>query len=510
MAEVLVQRAGRREWLGLTVVVLPCLLVSMDLSVLFYALPFISAELAPSSSELLWIMDLYGFVLAGFLVTMGTLGDRIGRRKLLLAGAGLFGAASVLAAYANSTEMLIGARALLGVAGATLAPSTLSLIRNMFQDARQRQTAISFWTMGFAGGALVGPIAGGVLLEHFWWGSVFLLNVPVMALLLVLGPILLPEYRDPAGGRFDVTGALLSLAAILPVIYGVKKIAADGLAWSNAGAIVFGLAIGAVFVHRMRTVENPMIDVKLFARVQFSGAVLASTITFLVFSGLILYVTQYLQLVLGYGPLAAALWNIPGVLGVLVGVSWSAAVAARLRPAVIVATGLLFGSAGFVLVTPISATEGLAWVVASQVVLSIGIGTVATIATELVLATAPKESAGAGAAVSETANEFGGAAGIALLGSIGAGIYRAELTDTAPADVPVDALAAARESLGAAVRTAGDLPLHLRDSLIAAANQTFVTGMQWVAWIGAAGLLLMSAFVVVVLRRIPPTAGSAE
>ncbi|SMD25666.1 MFS transporter [Kibdelosporangium aridum] len=498
--------ATRREWLGLVVLVLPCLLVSMDLSVLFYALPFLSADLAPSSSQLLWILDLYGFVLAGFLISMGTLGDRIGRRKVLLAGAALFGLASVAAAYAQSTEMLIAARAVLGIAGATLAPSTLSLIRNMFHDPRQRQVAVSVWTLGFAGGAIVGPIVGGFMLEHFWWGSVFLLNVPVMVLLLVLGPALLPEFRNPKAGRFDLLGAVLSLATILPVIYGIKKLAADGFAWEYVGSIALGLAFGATFLRRMSTAEHPMVDVRLFRRAQFSGAVGACAITFLVLAGLGMFVSQYLQLVLGYGPLEAALWCLPGMAGMLVGVSTATAIAAKLKPSVIVASGLVLSGAGFALFAQVSVESGVAWVVASQIVLAGGIGAVATISTDLVLATAPKESAGAAAAISETANEFGGATGIALLGSLGAVVYRNDLELSAPDGLPAEVLVQAKETLGSAFEAAASLPTALGDALRFAASSTFVNGVQWVAWIGAGGSVVVAAFVLLVLRRVPPTA----
>src|ERR671910_824681 len=224
-----VPRAGRREWIGLAVIAIACVLYVMDLTVLHLAIPEISEDLQPSSTELLWIIDIYGFMVAGSLITMGTLGDRIGRRRLLMIGAGAFGVASVLAAFSTSPEMLIATRALLGIAGATLAPSTLSLIRNMFLDPQQRQTAIAVWITSFSVGAAIGPLLGGLVLEFFWWGAAFLLAVPVMVLLLTLGPRFLPEYRDPGAGRLDLTSAALALAAVLAVIFGLKQIAQDGV-----------------------------------------------------------------------------------------------------------------------------------------------------------------------------------------------------------------------------------------------------------------------------------------
>ncbi len=264
MSVVSTRRAGRREWIGLAVLALPCLLYAMDLTVLNLAVPHLSADLRPSSTQLLWIVDIYGFLVAGSLVTMGTLGDRIGRRRLLLIGAAAFGAASLVAAWSTSAEMLIAARALLGLAGATVAPSTLSLIRNMFLDPRQRTVAISVWITSFSVGGAIGPLLGGVLLQWFWWGSVFLLAVPVMALLLVLGPLLLPEFRDPQPGRLDLPSAALSVAAVLAVIYGLKQLAQDGLGWPPALSILAGLAVGVVFVRRQHRLADPLLDLRLF------------------------------------------------------------------------------------------------------------------------------------------------------------------------------------------------------------------------------------------------------
>src|SRR5688500_12620745 len=292
-------RAGRREWIGLGVIAIACMLYVMDLTVLHLAIPAISTDLQPSSTQLLWIIDIYGFVVAGSLITMGTLGDRIGRRRLLMIGAAAFGAASVLAAFSTSAGMLIAARALLGVAGATLAPSTLALIFNMFGDPQQRKVAIGVWIASYSAGAAIGPLAGGALLELFWWGSVFLLGVPVMVLLLIAAPRLLPESRDPDAGRLDLGSAALSLAAVLAIIFGLKQLAEHGAGWPPAVAVLAGLVIGMAFVRRQRALADPLIDLGLFRNRAFSAALVTNLLGFLAAFGLFLFVSQYLQLVLG-------------------------------------------------------------------------------------------------------------------------------------------------------------------------------------------------------------------
>jgi MFS transporter, DHA2 family, multidrug resistance protein len=503
--ETVAHRAGRREWVGLVVLALPCLVYAMDLTVLNLAVPQLSADLEPSSAQLLWIVDVYGFLVAGLLVTMGTLGDRIGRRRLLLLGAAGFGAASVLAASATSATMLIAARALLGVAGATLAPSTLSLIRNMFADPRQRTVAIAVWISSFSAGGAIGPLAGGVLLEWFWWGSVFLLAVPVMAMLLALGPFLLPEFRDPAAGRPDPLSAVLSLAAVLPVIYGLKQLAQDGLGWP-ALSIVAGPVLGMVFVRRQQRLADPLLDLRLFANRAFSASLVTNTLSFFVGFGTLLFIAQYLQLVLGLSPLRAGLWMLPSSAAFIVGSMLAPLLARRARPAVAIVAGLALSAVGFGLLTQIDGAAGLAVLVASSVVFSLGLAPVDTLAADLTVGAAPPERAGAASALSETSAELGGALGIAVLGSVGTAVYRGQMTDAIPVGTPPQAAEAARDTLGGAVAAAGELPGQLGAALLDAARHAFTQGLELAAAVSAALAVAVAVLTAVLLRGVRPSA----
>jgi len=494
-------RAGRREWIGLAVIALPCLLYSMDLTVLFLAVPHLSADLQPSGAQLLWITDIYGFLLAGSLITMGTLGDRIGRRRLLLIGAAAFGAASILAAFSTSAELLIAARALLGVAGATLAPSTLSLLRSMFQDPRQRTLAIAVWITSFSAGAAIGPLAGGVLLERFWWGSVFLLAVPVMALLLVVGPVLLPESRDPNAGRLDLGSAGMSLAAVLLVIWGLKQLAQDGLGLPPALSILAGLGVGVVFVRRQQTLADPLLDLRLFRFPAFSAALATNILDFFVAFAALLFIAQYLQLVLGLSPLQAGLWMLPSSLGFIVGSLLTPLLVRRARPAFVMAAGMVLAAVGFGLLTQLDGT-GLAVLVIGSVVFSLGSAPMTTLATDLMVGTAPPERAGAASGISETSSELGGALGIAILGSIGTAVYRGQMTDAVPAAVPGEAAAAARDTLGGAVAAAGQLPDQLGAPLLDAAREAFTQGVQLSFAISAAVAIGIAILVAALLRHV--------
>jgi len=495
--------AGRREWIGLGVLALACLLYVMDLTVLHLAVPSLSADLKPSSSQLLWIVDIYGFVVAGSLITMGTLGDRIGRRRLLLIGAAAFGIVSLLAAFSTSAEMLIASRALMGVAGATLAPSTLSLIFNMFQDPKQRSIAIGWWIASFSAGSAIGPVLGGVLLEYFWWGSVFLLALPVMALLLVLGPRVLPEYRDPDAGRLDLRSAGMSLAAVLAVIFGLKDLAQDGIGWLPVLTILTGFAVGALFVRRQRGLADPLIDPRLFRIPAFSASLVTYLLSVFVAVGYFLFVAQYLQLVLGLTPLQAGLWSLPSAIGFTIGSQLGPRLLNRFRPARVMTSGMAIAAIGLAVLLWVGGPSSLTVLVIGSVIIALGLAPVITLATELIVGSAPPEKAGAASGISETSGELGGALGLAILGSIGTAVYRSELARTLPAGIPAETADIARGTLGSAVAAAVQLPGRLGADLLEAARQAFTSGLRLTAAISALLAIGVAVLATVLLRSVP-------
>ncbi|KUJ64587.1 MFS transporter [Streptomyces albus subsp. albus] len=495
-------RAGRREWIAFTVLLLPLLLVSMDVSVLYFAVPAISRELDPTGTQQLWIFDIYGFALAGLLITMGSLGDRIGRRKLLMLGATAFGIASLGAAYAQSAEMLIAARALLGIGGATLMPSTMALVRNLFQDPKQRGAAIGIWSGAMAGGVALGSVLCGVMLNHFWWGSVFLINTPAMVLLLVLAPVLLPESKNPEPGRFDLLGVPLSMGAVLPAIYGIKELAAHGYAPVPALSLTAGLLIGAVFVHRQRTHESPMISPELFRGRGFGPAVGLNLLAAFAMMGSSYFTTQYLQSVLGQGPLEAALWSL--VPSISVGIAGPAAPALgqRMNRAYVIAGGFLTAAAGFALLT-LTGTHSLTLVLVGAAVLASGIVTVMALITDMALGAAPADRAGAASSLLETGQELGGALGMALLGCVGTAVYRRDMADAVPAGLPSETGDSVRETLGQAALVATRMSGRAGEALLGDAREAFAHGMRIASLAGVLVLLAGAVLAAVTLRRIP-------
>ncbi|MEV5425335.1 MFS transporter [Streptomyces cellulosae] len=491
-AEDTAPRPGR--WLALSVLVLAVLLVAVDATVLGLATPYISEDLAPTGSQLLWIGDVYSFVLAGLLVSMGSLGDRIGRKRILLYGAAAFGLISVLNAYAHTPEVMIAARALLGVAGATLMPATLALIRNLFHDPRERSLAIGIWGATASAGTAVGPILGGLLLEHFWWGSVFLINLPVMAVLVLVGVKLLPESRTPEPGPWDLTSVALSLAGMIGVVYAVKETASHGTGAAALAAGLLGATALYLFVRRQLSLPKPLLDMRLFRSRGFSGAVLADLLTILGLSGLVFFLSQYLQLVQGRRPFEAGLAELPAAIGAVAAGLVAGRTARRFSVRSVVAGGLAAIGLALAALTVIGQSTGYPLLGTALLVVGAGAGFSFTVTADVILSSVPKEQAGAASAVSETAYELGAALGIAVLGSIVTGVYRGF---PAPQGTPPTA----HESLGSAVEAATHMPPATAEPMLEAAREAFVNGLTLAAGTGAAVLLMASAAAWLMLKN---------
>jgi DHA2 family multidrug resistance protein-like MFS transporter len=493
-------RAGRREWIALTVLILPILIASMDVSVLFFAVPFIAQDLQPTATQQLWIFDVYGFVLAGLLLTMGSLGDRIGRRRLLLIGAVAFSAASLLAAYAQSAEMLIAARAVLGVAGATLMPSTLALIRNLFNDEADRTKAVAIWSAALTGGVTVGPIISGVLLEHFWWGSVFLINLPAMLLLLVTAPFLLPESRGTRSARFDSLGSVLALGTVIPAVAGIKSVAADGWSISAVLYAALGLLVGATFVRRQLAAEVPMLDVRALAERRFGGSVVVNVLAMFAVMGNAIILTQYLQSVLGLSPLTAALWSLVPSVVVAAAAPLAAVLSPRFGRPVVMAGGFVVSLVGFLLISRVEPSDGLWFLLLAAGLVSGGLVGVLSLITDYVVGVAPAERAGSVAGLIETSSELGGALGMALLGSVLAAVYRLQVDQLLPAGLPAPAAAEAGQTLAGAVAVSAQLPAPLGGAVLDAGRAAYTSAMH-AACLTAAGVLLVAIVVTLALLR---------
>lgn len=491
---------ARTRWWALVILTLPVVLMSVDLTVLSMAVPKLSEDLSPTGNQLLWIIDIYGVFLAGLLVLMGSIGDRIGRRKLLLIGAVAFGAASAVAAFAPTPSVLIVARALLGVGGATLMPSTLALIRNIFSDPAERQRAISIWAAAFAGGAGLGPVLGGFLLEHFWWGSVFLINIPIMVVLLFAGPFLLPESKDPSPGPFAPVSALLLTSGVLLTIYGLKEAGKHDWSMASIGWMLLGLAVLSVFVARQRRMRHPLIDVSLFRSLPFTVAVCANVAGVFALTGILYFLPQYAQLVLAKTPLVSGLWALPIAGAAIAGAIAAPNLSQRLEVGWIIGGGLLLASGGYYVLSHIGVDEAMALAFAGGGLVGLGVGLADTLANDVIIATAPPERAGAAAGISESAYELGGAIGTAVLGSVGTSVYRAQLDAQLPEAFPPELAEAARETLGAAVHIARELPAEDAKPFIDLANSAFVRGMHDAFVVAALVVGLAAAGAAIVLR----------
>lgn len=494
--------AGIREWAGLALLALPTVLLGLDVTVLYLVLPSIAADLNPSGTQTLWIMDAYGFLIAGFLITMGTLGDRIGRRRLLMIGMAAFAAVSVLAAFAPSAELLIAARALLGVAGATLMPSTLSLISAMFTDVRQRALAIGVWATMFALGMAAGPVVGGALVGALWWGAAFLLAVPVAAVVLAGARALLPEHAVPHAGRLDLASVGLSLLAVLPVIYAMKHAAAHGPGPRAAVLLAAGAGAGALFVRRQRRLPSPLLDVGLFADRAFSAALAVLLIGLVGVGGTMYLVTQYLQLVEGLPAAEAGLLMGSPALAMLAAAIGAPVLARWLRPGLVMAVTLGLSMIGYALLGTAGTGEAPC-VVAGFALAYLGLGAIAALGTDMVVGAAPASKSGSAAAMSETVQELGLAAGVALLGSLTTAVYSARMA--VPPGTPPAVAEQATGSLSGALSVAGHAQVD-----VARAQETFTAGLNAASLVAGAAVLAAAVLCVAALRHVRPLGEQAD
>ncbi|MFC9333492.1 MFS transporter [Arthrobacter sp. NPDC057009] len=494
-----------RDWFALALLMFPVLLVAVDNTALTFALPAIARSLDPSGVELLWVVDAYALVLAGLLVAMGSLGDKIGRRRLLLVGISGFAAVSAASAFAPSAEWLIAGRAALGFFGAMLMPSTLSLIRNIFQEPGRRRLAVAIWAACFSGGAALGPIFGGWLVEHFWWGAVLLVAVPIMLPPLVLGRFLIPESKDPKPGRVDAPSVVLSMLTMVPVVYGIKELATHGPGLAPFAVMAFGMAMGFLFVRRQQALASPLLDLSLFGNPVFSTAITANILSLFSYNGFILFLAQHLQLLEGMSPSESGTAMVPALTAMVLAGLLVVPLVRKVRPGFVVAAGLALSATGYCLVTFGNHDGGPATLLAALLLLAVGVGAAETISNDLILGAAPAAKSGAAAAISETGYEVGSLLGTAVLGSILTASYQQHLALPAVIAETVPAAAAdkAGETLAGAMELAGSLPAPLAEALTAAARASFGSGVHITAAIGLVLMAAASVLAAVVLSRIP-------
>ncbi|MGW8703019.1 MFS transporter [Streptomyces eurythermus] len=501
-------RAGGKQWAALGLLVLPALLLFMMLTILFLAIPYLAADLRPSSTQTLWILDIYGFLMASLLVLMGTVADRFGHRNLLITGALLFGLVSAAAAFTDSPELMIVWRALLGVAAAMQMPTTLGLIFTMFQDPKQRGVAIGTWAAAISAGVALGPLLSGLLLEAFSWRATFFVAVPVMAVVVIGAPLLLPGRQGPSAGRLDLFSALLMLLTLLPLIYGVKAFATSDSPLVPALAVVVGLLFGVVFVVRQLRSAEPLLDVRLFKNRTVSGALGVFILSAMGLGGVYLMFTQYLQLVKALSPLKTGFAILPAALVLIVVAMRSPVLARRVRPGYVIATGLAVQVVGYILFTLVDSTTGLPWVIVGFIVLYPAVSPSMALTTDLVVGSVPPEKAGAAGGLASTVNDLGISLGVAVIGSIGTAVYRAGVDDKLPAGLSDPAASAARENLDGAVAAARELPGQVGDQLLVVARDAFTSGLNVAAATAAVIAAAGAVAAALSLRHVPPT-GSA-
>lgn len=484
-------RAGTREWLQLGVLSLAVLLVAIDGTVLNLAIPEITADLNPTASQMLWVIDIYSLMLAGLLVTAGSLSDRFGRKRVLMIGSTVFAAASALAAFSTSPEMLIAARVLMAVGGATILPSTLALIRNIFRDRSQRRVAIGIWSAMAGAGAALGPIVGGVLLENFWWGSVFLINVPLLVLFLIVGAILLPEHRDPKPGKWDPLSAVLSIVGLMGVVYAIKSLA-EGINVTGVVVLVVGIAALVIFVRRQLRLQDPLIDVTLFTDRSFTGAVTGNLFSLVALSAMLLFLSQYFQLVQQYGPLESGIRLLPMTAGIIVAAPFTAKLIDRFGVRITVVAGLVIAAAAMFGFSSVVGTNNYPAVAVFMILIGVGVGIGLTATSDAIVSAAPPSKSGAASSISETAYELGTGLGIAILGTVVNVQYRSMLGE---------APEAARESLAGAFETAPSLAPAEAESLLSRASDAFVAALSGSSIISGALLAVAAVLAFLLISK---------
>lgn len=491
-------RAAKKDWVALAVLMLPVLLVSIDNTVLSLALPSISKTLTPSATQLLWVVDSYSLVLAGLLVSMGSLGDIFGRRKMLLIGAVGFTFISVFAAYSVNAQMLIFSRVFMGVFGAMLMPATLSLIRNIFHVREQRRLAIAIWASCFSAGAALGPIVGGVLLEYFWWGSVFLLAVPVMIVLIVCAPFLIPESKNPNPAKINFVAIVLLFCTIIPVVYSIKVVAHDGVNLKSLVLVVVGLFVGFVFVKMQLKSRNPLLEIDLFRSKVFTGAVNINLFSTFALVGALLFISQHLQLVLGLSPLQAAFKLTPGLLLMIVASLSVVYVVRFVQPGKIVVFAIFLASMGYVVIALFGSSPNSLGIVVAFALLGVGIGSAETLANDFIISAVPAEKAGAASGISETAYELGVVLGTSIIGGILTATYSNKVV--MPAGLSAQQQVQATETLGGAVNVSESLSLLEATQLLNSAHKAFESGATIISVVGAVLMLALTVLAWVTLK----------
>lgn len=483
----------RHPWVALAVLMLPVLLISVDNTVLAFAVPQLSAQLQPTSAQLLWMVDIYPLVMAALLVPMGAVADRFGRRRLLLIGGAGFALVSIAAAFSPSAGYLIAARAALAVFGATLMPSTLSLLRNIFTDSKKRRLAIAIWAAGFSAGAALGPIVGGFLLEHFDWGSIFLMAVPILAPFLILAPFFVPESKDPNPGKIDALSVALVILTMAPLVYGVTALATGGGALAGVATIFCGVLFGAVFIYRQMHVSSPLLDLQLFQNRIFRGSVIINLLSVFSLVGFIFFITQDLQLVMGMEPMAAAIALVPGLIATVLAGLLVVPVVARVRPSIVVCANFTLAALGYGLVAFTETNPGIVSI--AFVVLGIGIGAGETVSNDLILSNAPPQQAGSASAISETAYEVGAALGTAVIGGLITAHFRSSF------EIPIGVPGAqSADTLGGAITLAEKVGGPVGAKILSSAQEAFASGAVVTAAIGGFLMLCAAVYGAIALR----------